>query len=170
MSFRPCDIVCGLCQKGFHLPDGCRICEPCKANILWPAVDPTHMPDMQTAIARTMNTCLEMLGRFEEEAGLGKAKGESLGARKQMAFGKWANQIATITKALTAAVGEARKLDAKHRHDFSRMNFEDKTIAICKWVHHLPGDYKGIFGKSVAKVLTGQLRGRDIESQLEFDA
>lgn len=130
------DIVCGRCQKSYHVRPGCGVCKPAKECLYLVSIDEG------SGLSSTVNQSLRLLrlnlDRLEKdmEENSNLESGEGLGKF----YPPHAKEAAALARALAIVGGEARKLEHKEGQDFLKMTMEERAKLLVKFTEELPPD------------------------------
>lgn len=152
---RPHDIKCRLCGHRYNDPSGCEICEPAKRNIIWPESD---MPILESLAAQGIRLIEENMNRLENDM---RASTSALPYEKHI------KHACDLNRALTAILGEARKLEDKARQEVSNKSLAEKAEMMLDWlVYELPQEHQEKFLRAaVERLQAKELGAPDVESE-----
>jgi hypothetical protein len=139
---RPHDIKCRLCGHRYNDPEGCEVCVLAKKNIIWPESD---LPLLESLAAQGIRLIEQNMNRLEEDMAAGTGS---------FPFEKHIRMACDLNRALTAILGEARKLEDKAAREVSNKSLAEKAEMMLDWlVHELPQEHQERFLESAIKAL-----------------
>lgn len=129
----PDEILCRTCGKNYGEAEGCAICETAKANITWPAMQPSENADLVRVSRRVVKMLEGQVKAIEKELKLVPGTGY---------HGQLVKEASLLSRALGSVLTEARKLEEAEEKRVKQGGFDDQLGIFIEWLSGLPKEYR----------------------------
>lgn len=129
----PDEILCRCCGKDYSVAEGCAFCQEAKANIVWPAMQPSENADLVKVSRRVVKMLDRQCKAIERE--LDSVPGKVF--HKELV-----REASLLARAIGSILTEARKLEEREEARVKSGGFDDQLGIFLEWLAGLPREYQ----------------------------